>query len=393
MNTINYNKFLQEAMKTAREHDTPISGCFELTPLCNLDCKMCYVHLSDPSVKAHMLSGDEWIALMEQAIVHGMMKALLTGGEAMTHPDFRRIYMYLMGQGIIVQVKTNGILLSKDMIKMFTNYPPYSIDVSLYGCDEESYQAVSGHNAFETVTTNIRAAIKAGLHIRLMVTPSAYMLPWVDRIMEYAKIFGADDVIVNAMLMEANPGTERSVEDFGLSLEENGRIHREYRDKFPRLQKSLVEEEEELMGGIPDDEPHILRHGLYCNGGRTGFAMNWDGKMGPCLGFPRDVICVDAKHLGFEAAWREVNKDVKNYAVPEECHVCSYNTKCHYCPVQHKSVAAQHLCITEMCAWRKLQADIAVEYKKRLSLDQREVDRKAEGSSESAADYLNRPRL
>ena len=29
----------------AREKNLPISGSFELTPLCNLDCKMCYVHL------------------------------------------------------------------------------------------------------------------------------------------------------------------------------------------------------------------------------------------------------------------------------------------------------------------------------------------------------------
>ena len=43
-----------------READIPWSGSFELTPLCNLDCKMCYVHLQDPSVKHQMLSGEQW---------------------------------------------------------------------------------------------------------------------------------------------------------------------------------------------------------------------------------------------------------------------------------------------------------------------------------------------
>lgn len=55
MITVSYNKFLHEATRIARENDTPISGYFELTPLCNLDCKMCYVHLSDPAVKERML--------------------------------------------------------------------------------------------------------------------------------------------------------------------------------------------------------------------------------------------------------------------------------------------------------------------------------------------------
>ena len=363
MKTINYNKFIAEAVKNAREHDTPISGSFELTPLCNLDCRMCYIHLTDPTVKERMLSGEQWIDLMRQAIDHGMMIALLTGGEAMTHPDFRKIYLYLIEQGISVHVKTNGILLNREMVELFTEYPPYIIDVSLYGCDGESYMTVTGYDVFETVTANVRAAIAAGLHVRLMITPSAYMLPWVDRIMEYAKTFGVEDVNVNAMLMEANPNTGRSMDDFGLTLEENARIHRKQREMFPRTPKSQTEEEAEFMGEIPEDAPHILPSGLYCNAGRTTFAMNWDGTMGPCIDFPRDVICVDVKNIGFEKAWREVNQGVKDYVVPEECRKCSHNTKCHYCPTQHKSVAAQHRCVVASCDWRKLQADIAEEYR------------------------------
>ena len=362
MNTIKYNQFLQMAILNARENDTPISGCFELTPLCNLDCKMCYVHLSDPTVKERMLDGDRWIDLMGQAIENGMLKALLTGGECLTHPDFRKVYMYLIGKGISVMIKTNGILLNREMIEFFTEYPPYIVDVSLYGCDGESYKAVTGHDVFETVTTNIRAAIAEGLRVKLMVTPSAYMLPWVDQVMEYAKTFGADDVILNDMLNEANPDTGRYMEDFGLSLEENARIYRKYRDMFPRKFRSQTEEEAEFMGEISEDEPHILPKGLYCNAGRTTFAMNWDGTMGPCLGFPRDVICADTKNIGFEAAWQEVNQGVKDYAVPEECRACSYNTKCHYCPAQHMSLAAQHRCVTAACDWRRLNADIEEEY-------------------------------
>lgn len=361
MKTIEYNTFMQEALRTARETDTPISGCFELTPLCNLNCKMCYVHLTDPTVKGRMLSGDEWITFMAQAIAHGMLKALLTGGEAMTHPDFKTIYMYLIEQGVTVSVKTNGILLNKEMIDLFTEYPPYVVDVSLYGCDGESYKAVTEYDVFETVTANVHAAIAAGIHVRLMVTPSAWMLPWVDQVMEYAKTFSADDVSVNTVLIEANSDTGRGMENFGLNLEENAYIFRRSRELFPQKSKSLTEEE--LMGEISKDEPHILPSGLYCNAGRTTFAVNWDGTMGPCLSFPRDVICADVRTIGFEAAWREVNQGVKDYVVPEECHTCAYNSKCHYCPVAHKNLAAKHLCDNDVCAWSKLLEDIAEEYR------------------------------
>lgn len=97
--------------------------------------------LADLAVKVRKLTGDQWIGLMGQAIERGMLIALLTGGEAMTHPDFKRIYMFLIEQGISVRVKTNGILLNHDMIDLFAEYPPYTVDVSLYGCDGESYRA------------------------------------------------------------------------------------------------------------------------------------------------------------------------------------------------------------------------------------------------------------
>lgn len=366
MNTVFYNDFIQGAMKNARAHDIPISGSFELTPLCNLDCRMCYVHLPGSSALERMLSGDEWIELMEQAIAHGMMIAKLTGGEAMTHPDFRRIYMYLIEQGVTVWIKTNGILLNQDMIRLFTEYPPYIVDVSLYGCDEESYEAVTGHDVFNTVTANLRAAIDAGVHVRLIVTPSACMLPWVDRVMEYARAFGADDVHVNSMLMEAIPDTGRSIADYGLSSEDYERIFRKKCELFPGAANHLTEEDEELMGELPEDAPHTLPRGLYCNAGRISFAMHWDGSLGPCPGFPRDIIRSDAKSVGFEAAWRDINRRVKDYAVPEACHACSYNTRCHYCPPQHGSAAAKHSCNPETCVWRKRQADIVEEYRAKL---------------------------
>jgi len=363
MKTTSYNQFINDAFRNARDHDIPISGSFELTPLCNLDCRMCYIHLSDPGVRERMLSGDEWIRLMEQAVDRGMLLALLTGGEAMTHPDFHRIYRFLVERGVLVRLKTNGILLNQETIELFTQYPPNMIEVSIYGCDGESYRAVTGHDVFDTVGKNIRAAIAAGLPLRLMITPSAYMLPWVDRIMEYVKTLGADSVAVNSLLVEANPDTGRSMADFGLSLEENARIYKKSLELFPREQKNQTEEEAEFLGEIPQVASHILENGLYCNAGRTGFAMNWDGTMGPCLDFPRDVICADVKRVGFEAAWKEVNRGVKDYIVPEDCRTCSCNTFCHYCPTQHRRLAAKHRCVPESCAWRRLQADIVAEFR------------------------------
>ena len=196
-----------------READVPYSGSFELTPLCNLDCKMCYVHLQDPSVRHRMLSGEQWISLIQQAIDEGMMEALLTGGEAMTHPAFWDIYMYLINHGIVTQVKTNGLLLNEEAIKRFQQYPPFKLDISLYGCDSESYVAVTGVDAYEQVVSHIRMAVEAGLTIQIMVTPNSYMSPWTERVMALAGSFGVS-VMVNGSLIDPHENTGRKKADF-----------------------------------------------------------------------------------------------------------------------------------------------------------------------------------
>lgn len=355
MNTISYDKFSLLMAQNSYKKDIPVNGTFELTPLCNLDCKMCYVHLQDPSVKNRMLTGKQWISFMKDAISQGMTTALLTGGEAMTHPDFREIYMFLINSGVITRIKTNGILLNEENIALFTQYPPYLIDVSLYGCDSESYLAVTGSDVFEIVTGNIRAAIAAGLHLRIMITPSSYMSLWTEQTMELANTFEVP-VVVNSMLIEPNNGTGRKKEDFTLAETENEKIMQKKEELFPP--KLLTKEEEDelfsLVEEIAEGRSDVSEKGLFCNSGRTYFALNWDGTMSPCLNFPRAIVCFDALRLGFSKAWREVNEGIKNYSVPEKCHSCEVNTKCHYCPIQHSKVSAEHQCDPAVCAhWLK----------------------------------------
>lgn len=348
MDKLPYREFLAMIQEKAREADIPWSGSFELTPLCNLDCKMCYVHLQDPSVKHRMLSGEQWISIIQLAIDAGMMEALLTGGEAMTHPAFWDIYMFLINHGITTRVKTNGILLDEEAIKRFQEYPPFKLDISLYGCDSESYVAVTGVDAYEQVVRHIRIAIDAGLHIQIMITPSSYMSPWTERVMELARSFYVS-VLVNDTLIEPNVNTGRHKADFDISLEEDLRIKERRKELFSAGYSTG--DHEFFMKRR--NRPMLSDKGLYCDAGRTGFAINWDGVMVPCLSFPRDVVCGYPLRDGFPQAWGEVNEGVKNYEVPKACHSCELNTHCHYCPMHHQKMAAQHLCDPDYCNFLK----------------------------------------
>ena len=90
-------------IENARKKRIPINGSMELLPLCNLNCRMCYVRLTVEEV--HALGGlqaaDKWIALGRQMKDAGVLFLLLTGGEPLLFPDFRKLYLELRKMGFI----------------------------------------------------------------------------------------------------------------------------------------------------------------------------------------------------------------------------------------------------------------------------------------------------
>lgn len=345
METMSHKEFQLFLWENAFKNAIPVSNIFELTPLCNLDCKMCYVHLQDPSLKARVMRKEDWIAIMNQAIELGMLSATLTGGEAMTHPDFWDIYTHLSNHGISISVKTNGILLNEKAREIFRTLPPSTIDISIYGCDRKSYLNITGHDAFETVDRNIRTAIADGLPLRFMITPTGLMGERVEEIMRYAKSFGVKTV-VNTQLLDPYEDTGRLKEDFALSPDRVITILKNAYELFPPEHIALEEEPGREKEQNEEEKPDTLR----CIAGRSHFAVCWDGVMVPCLNFPRDVICADVKQLGVSRAWNAVHKEIEEFRRPDTCHSCAYRNKCNYCPSSHGKYAKNRQCNPSACA-------------------------------------------
>ena len=99
----------------AARNGIPLAGNFELTPCCDLRCKMCYVRKTPEEVRAMggLRSMEDWIRLGEEAVEKGMLFLLITGGEPMTHPGFFEIYKTLHRKGVMISVNTTERSLTK----------------------------------------------------------------------------------------------------------------------------------------------------------------------------------------------------------------------------------------------------------------------------------------
>lgn len=328
----------------ARTSNAPITGIFELTPLCNLDCKMCYVHLNkDQMHGAKLLPTDIWKDIMAQAVNAGMLSASLTGGECLTYPGFKELYCYLRDMGVRVAILSNGILMDERMSEFLKNSRPAGIQITLYGTSENEYERVTGHRVYGRVIANIRRLRDMGFPISVAVTPNAYMtdpLGIVQFLHDEGFNFG-----INSGLREPRADTGRNRAEADLDT------YVEMMKLLRKLSGATVEAQrdpESLPNPLAADTP---TRGVRCGAGRSTFSVDWRGQMRPCNTFPCDPV--DLLKLGFETAWKQVNQIALNFLRPLECEGCRYKSVCKHCVSEHAAGNEVGHASPAICEWGK----------------------------------------
>ena len=319
-----YNRFLENK---ARRLYIPIQGSFELTPFCNLDCKMCYVHLTKSQFNRNLLlTVQEWKELMGQAHKAGMLKATLTGGECLTYSGFDELYLYLYDMGIRPAVLSNGVLIDDDRIQFFKKYPPKVIQISLYGSSDEAYERVTGHRVFNTVYKNLIALKESGIRVRLSITPSTFMKTDFYELIKVAKDLKLPTYI-NSKLIAPRENTGRTLIE--LSIDDYIDIYRAYAEVYLESELIPIDSKELPEANTCGKE----RLGLLCGGGRSGFVIQSDGNMSPCPSLA--FIKTQPLEVGFTKAWNELYAIVNKFPIPGECDGCAYQAYCLSCPAIH----------------------------------------------------------
>ena len=143
MEPIEYQGSIEQFLcEKATVNHVPINAILELTPLCNMNCDMCFVRLSAEEMKqkGRLRSAEEWIGLGREMKEAGTLFVLFTGGEPLLHPEFKKIYVAYKRMGMILTVNTNGTMIDEQWADFFAEYPPRRINLTLYGKDEHTYQ-------------------------------------------------------------------------------------------------------------------------------------------------------------------------------------------------------------------------------------------------------------
>ena len=324
----------ERLQRKAAQAGVPISGTFELTPRCNLRCRMCYVRMTPEEMKPYgrELTAQEWISLGEQAMQSGMLFLLLTGGEPMLRPDFPEIYDAMSQMGPSISINTNGTMLSKQVRDLLEKRPPSQLNVTLYGPKEATYDALCGDSrAFEQTIDTLRWARDLGILLNVNVT----VTPWnMDQITELEALAEREDLYLRLTFYNFPPSRRNTKTDFSrLAAEDVGRMiaQREYRRqgsenltvKANSILKTMLSCHEMQNPGCPEGE------GIRCFAGRSQFWVAWNGEMTPCgmLDVPKAAPLSE----GFLASWEKIKQDTAKIRLCSDCITCKERDTCFNC--------------------------------------------------------------
>lgn len=318
----------------------PISGSIEVSPLCNMDCSMCYVRLSrkEMEVGGRLRTAEEWLVLAEEMKKAGVLFLLLTGGEPLLCPDFKKLYLGLRKMGFVLTLNTNGTLLDKNWADFFAANRIRRINITLYGADETTYQKLCRYpGGYDAAIRAVRLLKERDVPFRLSYSLTRENEPDLAKITELSKNTGLHCGIDPYMI----PATrERSgLFDFDSRLDPEKaayythRINRQSYDNAGDFIRSVRETLQAIdirtkhAADHPEDR-HSERSG--CLAGRCSFALNWQGEIRPCVMLTEPAANVF--DTGFEKGWDRISAGMEKLLIHEDCSICPRYPLCKICP-------------------------------------------------------------
>lgn len=316
----------------------PISGTFELSPVCNFSCRMCYVRRSREEVEKSVrpiMSLEEWLRIAEEAREAGMLYLLLTGGEPFLWPDFWTLYEQLIRMGFLISINTNGSLIDDAAVERLKRLPPRRINITLYGAGDRTYEELCrARDAFSKVDHAITALHDAGIQVKLSCSLTPCNVDDLEKLVQYSEDKKLVLQVTTYMFPPVRRGTDVIIDNNRFTPEESAF----YRLKCLRLQYGEKEYDTFLKKieagyapppGLDESCTDPLDGRIRCRAGKACFWITWDGWMTPCgmMNEPR----TDIRTGSFTKTWEDLVSECDKLHTSGLCAHCKNQEICHPC--------------------------------------------------------------
>ena len=323
-NWISNKEYIRRFREKVRLQRIPLSGGIDLTHRCNLKCVHCFVGPQDNIGE----NGDKEmdtqrvLSIVDEITDAGCLNFLITGGEPLLRKDFADIYRYAKEKGILVTVFTNATLITEKIAGLFAELPPQTVEISLYGASEATYESITG------VAGSFSKCLKG-----------------ISLLLDH----GIKDVRLKTVLMTLNNHEFYEIENmakkFGLKFRfDAGLFPRFNGDKSPLNLRVPAEEavekefsDHKRLQGMKDfferyKETHMPETLYNCGAGLTYFHIDPYGMLQPCL--MSKGIKYDLQKGSFMDGWNGVINRITDKKAKSGylCNGCEKRAICSTCP-------------------------------------------------------------
>jgi radical SAM protein with 4Fe4S-binding SPASM domain len=318
--------FFAGMQAAVRQQRIPLVGSIELTWRCNLRCRHCYITAAEswPETRSshQELTTGEFCQLVDEIADQGCLMLLLTGGEPLLREDFLDIYLHAKRRGLLVTVFTNGTLLDKELAASLSEWPPYNVEVTLYGSTRATYERVTGvRGSYERCMRGIDLLLEHDIPLRLktmVMTLNRHELPAMERFAEGLGLEFRYDPVLNPCLDGSKAPLALRLtpeEAVALDVADPGRLE-EWRSFFERFV-----------------DVRLDRQSLFhCGAGIHSFHVDPYGRLSLCM-MVRNYT-YDLRRGSFRDGWHGYVGEVRRMPAgePYACQECWLAPMCNCCP-------------------------------------------------------------
>ena len=324
-----YADFSRSIHTAVNARRIPVNGTIEITNRCPLTCAHCYNNLAmnDSSARSLELTTEQHFRIVDEIAEMGCLWLLYSGGEIFARRDFLDIYVHAKRAGLLVTLFTNAVLINERIVDTLVEWPPFAVEVTLYGATRNTYEALTGiPGSYDKCMRGIELLLDRKLPLKLKTVAVSINKHEVAAMKKIAAGLGVEfkfDPMINPRIdCSSSPLAVRltPAEIVSFDFDDQERI-----DAWRKMATQFA------PMPVPEDEPAEI---YDCGAGTNSFAIDPYGKLTMCVLSHFDQF--DLKGGSFREGWDHFLRNVraKRATMPTKCTSCQIRSMCGMCPAQ-----------------------------------------------------------
>jgi radical SAM protein with 4Fe4S-binding SPASM domain len=328
LDQLSYGAFSADLHQKQAGQRMPMQVSIEVTRRCPLECQHCYNNLpmGDQDARSREMTTEEHFRMLDELVEMGCFWLLYTGGEIFARKDFLEIYTYAKKKGFLITLFTNGTLITEKIADYLVEWPPFAIEITLYGRTKETYEELTQiPGSYERCLRGIKLLRERGLPLKLKTVATSINKHEIFAMKQFAEEELGVEFKFDGQI---NPRIDCSQSPLAVRLTPEELVALDFHTP------NRASEYRKLVQHDLENPPQQARNTTvyFCGGGVNGFAINARGEMSICLISQQETF--DVRRVGLTQAWEQSLREVRarDRTRVTKCVECRIQSLCGMCP-------------------------------------------------------------